>query len=433
MDKTGKLLIDYVIYIHEGNEKKSKAIQEVEKLIDALDVEYIAIGDGTYGRETLAFIEENIPQIKSWKVKATMISEAGASVYSASEAAIEEFPKKDVTVRGAVSIARRFQDPLSELVKIDPKSIGVGQYQHDINQVKLKKSLENVVEDCVNYVGVDLNTASYHILAYVSGVGAGLAKSIIKHRDKNGRFSNRKELLSVGRFSEKVFEQAAGFLRIYDGNSPLDSTFVHPERYSVIDKWCKQKSVEIKDLLTKTEIQLNFKSDLNLKKELGEHTFNDIINSLTAPSQDPRTEFKSTEFSKNIKNLEDVKVGEWYTGVVNNITNFGAFVNIGIKESGLVHISQLSNQFVEDPLKVVKVGQEIKVRVVEVDIARKRLALSCKQDASMMVNKKRSSDVGAKNLRPTQPKGNAGKKPDTGISEKMVNNPFSVLKNFKLK
>jgi uncharacterized protein len=380
VDGTGKLLVNDLIFVQGSGSALKEASKKISFLIDSHKVEYIAIGDGTYGRETLAFLEENIPHLKEDKVKATLVSESGASIYSASEAAIEEFPNFDITVRGAVSIARRFQDPLSELVKIDPKSIGVGQYQHDINQAKLKKSLTSVVEDCVNFVGIDLNTASYHLLSYISGIGPTLAKNVVKFRDKKGKFKNRESLLKVGRFSEKVYQQAAGFLRIYDGKNPLDATFVHPERFQEIESWCSKESLTVQNLIKEKEVMEKFQKDSTLKNKMGEHTFKDIVSSLKAPSQDPRVAFKSTEFEKGLKELCDVTVGSWYTGVVNNITNFGAFVNIGIKESGLVHISQLADKFVSDPMEVVKVGQEIKVKVLEIDLKRKRLSLSCKKD-----------------------------------------------------
>jgi len=413
VDTTGKLLFDHVIYLHEEGNKAEQAKVILNKTIETLKIEHIAIGNGTFGRETLAFVEENVPSVQSAAVKATLVSEAGASVYSASDAAIEEFPNKDITVRGAVSIARRFQDPLSELVKIDPKSIGVGQYQHDVNQKKLQQSLEGVVEHCVNYVGVDLNTASYHLLQFISGIGPTLSKNVIAFRNKEGRFKNRQELLKVGRFTEKVFQQAAGFLRIYDGDNPFDSTFVHPERFAEINSWCAAHSVEAKDLLNKKEIVAQFAADTDLETKFGEHTFKDIVASLNSPSQDPRTSFKSTNFSKGLKSLADVKVGSVYVGVVNNITNFGAFVDIGIKETGLVHISQLADKFVEDPFKVVKVGQEVKVRVLEIDPERKRLALSCKSDTR----------------RPQPPQ----KKNPKKATRMSTNRPFAALKNFKIK
>lgn len=418
IDKTGKYIGDHVIYPFAPKFDVMGSKLVIEKLIEAFDIKYVAIGNGTNGRETLEFLEDNIKAIKDESVKATLISESGASIYSASDIARKEFPDKDVTVRGAISIARRFQDPLAELVKIDPKSIGVGQYQHDVNQVKLKKSLTGVVEGCVNFVGVDINTASAPLLAYISGVGPTVAENIVKYREKHGQFKNRNELLNVGRYSQKIFEQSAGFMRIYNGENPLDGTFIHPERYSLIMEWAKKNNIELKKLVSDQEIVKKFEADLELKKSVGELTFNDIIKSLKAPKQDPRSEFKSIEFRKDIRKIDDLKVGQWYTGVVNNITNFGAFVDLGVKESGLLHISQISDEFVENPLDKLTVGQELKVKVTEVDLDRKRIGLSCKSDAD--VNHSHSSSPGKKSHsnNKNQPK-------------EIKNNAFAGLANFK--
>lgn len=423
IDKTGKFVGDHVVYpfAPKFDEAGSKLI--LEKLIEAFDIKYIAIGNGTNGRETLEFCEDNIKAVASGAVKATMISEAGASIYSASDIAREEFPDKDVTVRGAVSIARRFQDPLAELVKIDPKSIGVGQYQHDVNQVKLKKSLTAVVENCVNFVGVDLNTASAPLLSYISGIGPTVAGNIVKYREKNGQFKGREELLKVGRFSPKVFEQSAGFLRIYNGQNPLDGTFIHPERYSILETWCKDQGVALKDLIEDTDIISKLEKDSSLKNEIGDLTFEDIVKSLKAPKQDPRSEFKSIEFRKDIRKIDDLKLGEWYTGVVNNITNFGAFVDLGVKESGLLHISQISNEFVENPLDKLKVGQELKVRVVEVDLDRKRIGLSCKSDSDVSYEKRSGKG----------PRPNKGGTPKAKPAPEIKNNAFAKLAGLKIK
>ncbi len=381
VDSTGKFMGDHVVYPHEPKNDKVGAAQILTKMIEMFNVEYIAIGNGTYGRETLEFVETHIPQVKDGKVKATMISEAGASIYSASDIARAEFPDKDVTVRGAVSIARRFQDPLAELVKIDPKSIGVGQYQHDVNQVQLKNNLEAVVESCVNFVGVDLNTASAPLLAYVSGIGASVAQNVVKYRDQHGGFKNRSELLKVTRFTQKVFEQSAGFLRIYNGAEALDGTFIHPERYPVLADWVKTKNKTLGDLLTDDSLQNELATDKKLKDSIGEMTLTDIVKCLKAPSQDPRTTFKSVEFTKGISDLKDLKIGQWYQGVVTNIAMFGAFVDIGIKENGLLHISEMSDRFVENALEELKVGQEVKVRVLGIDMDRRRISLSCKADS----------------------------------------------------
>ncbi len=419
IDKTGKFIGDHVIYpfAPKFDEAGSKMI--IEKLIEAFEIEYIAIGNGTNGRETLEFVEDNIKAVKDDKVKATLISEAGASIYSASDIARREFPDKDVTVRGAISIARRFQDPLAELVKIDPKSIGVGQYQHDVNQVKLKKSLEGVVENCVNFVGVDLNTASAPLLSYISGIGPTVAQNIVKFRDKNGLFQSREDLLKVPRFSNKLFEQSAGFLRIYNGENPLDGTFIHPERYSILTAWTENHGHKLKELVSDKDLISELEKDSKLKQEIGEMSFKDIVNSLKAPKQDPRSEFKSIEFRKDIRKIDDLKIGEWYTGVVNNITNFGAFVDMGVKESGLLHISQISDEFVENPLDKLTVGQELKVRVIEVDLDRKRVSLSCKSDSD--VNYQKRSGMGKPSGKKQKPQ------------PQMKNNAFAGLAGLKLK
>ena len=424
IDKTGKFIGDHVIYpfAPKFDEAGSKLI--LTKLIEAFEVEYIAIGNGTNGRETLEFIEENIKAVKEDKVKATIISEAGASIYSASDIARKEFPDKDVTVRGAVSIARRFQDPLAELVKLDPKSIGVGQYQHDVNQIKLKKSLTGVVEGCVNFVGVDLNTASAPLLSYISGIGPSVAENIVKFREKNGQFKNRKQLLKVTRYTNKVFEQSAGFLRIYNGDNPLDGTFIHPERYSILEQWTKNHGHELASLVNDEKLISSLTTDSKLKTELGALTFDDIVKSLQAPKQDPRSEFKSIEFRKDIRKINYLKLGEWYTGVVNNITNFGAFVDMGVKESGLLHISQIADEFVENPLDKLKVGQELKVRVIEVDLDRKRVSLSCKSDSDVEYNKNTT-----KGPRPA----GQNKAPKQQPVKNLKNNAFAGLAGLKLK
>ncbi len=421
VDKTGKLLFDTVIYPHEPQNDIKGSQTVIERLIDHYNVEYLAIGNGTYGRETLHFIEEYIAQVKEDKVKATLVNESGASIYSASEIAKKEFPDKDATVRGAVSIARRFQDPLAELVKIDPKSIGVGQYQHDVNQSKLKKSLMGVVESCVNFVGVDLNTASAPLLSYVSGIGPSVAGNIVKKREEVGGFKKREELLKVSRFSQKIFEQSGGFLRIYNGEHPLDSTFIHPEQYPVLEKWTKEQKVSLKDLVEDREIIGRLERDTELKEKIGEFTHKDIVTALKAPSQDPRTEFKSTEFKKGIRKLTDLEPGNWYTGIVTNITQFGAFVDIGIKENGLVHVSEMADHFVSNALEVLKVGQEVKARVKELDVERGRISLSLKTGESIPKSKTSSS------------KGSKGK-PRNGTKEdrKLKNNAFASLKNFKV-
>ncbi len=430
IDDTGKFLGDHVIYPHEPRNDKVGSAQIITKMIDMFKIEYIAIGNGTYGRETLEFIESHISQVKEGKVKATMISEAGASIYSASDIARQEFPEKDVTVRGAISIARRFQDPLAELVKIDPKSIGVGQYQHDVNQVQLKNNLEAVVESCVNFVGVDLNTASAPLLSYVSGIGPTVAQNVVKYRESNKGFKSRDELLKVPRFSQKVFEQSAGFLRIYNGPHPLDGTFIHPERYPVLEEWVKAKNKDLRDLLTDDSLQNDLAGDKTLKEKVGALTLEDIVKCLKAPSQDPRTTFKSVEFTKGISDLKDLKIGQWYNGVVTNITMFGAFVDIGIKENGLLHISEMSDRFVENAMDVLKVGEELKVRILGIDLDRKRISLSCKSDSQ--TEGVTGTGAGASNRR-------GGGRPQPRDERPMQsgpqfkNNAFAGLKNIQIK
>ena len=430
VDDTGKFLGDHVVYPHEPKNDKVGAAQILTKMIDMFKVEYIAIGNGTYGRETLEFVESHIQQVKDGKVKATMISEAGASIYSASDIARAEFPDKDVTVRGAISIARRFQDPLAELVKIDPKSIGVGQYQHDVNQIQLKNNLEAVVESCVNFVGVDLNTASAPLLSYVSGIGPTVAQNVVKYRDTNGGFKSRADLLKVGRFSQKVFEQSAGFLRIYNGPHPLDGTFIHPERYPVLESWVKEHKKDLKDLLTDESLQNDLATDKKLKETIGEITLADIVKCLKAPTQDPRTTFKSIEFTKGISDLKDLKIGQWYQGQVTNITMFGAFVDIGIKENGLLHISEMSDRFVENAMDELKVGQELKVRVLGIDMDRRRISLSCKSDSQ--VEGVTGTGTGASPRR-----GGGGPRPEAQQQAQkgpqFKNNAFAGLKDLQFK
>jgi uncharacterized protein len=422
IDSTGKFVGDHVIYPFQPRNDVKGSAEIIAKMIEAFKIEHICVGNGTFGRETLEFLETNVKQVKDGTAKATLISESGASIYSASDIAREEFPDKDVTVRGAISIARRFQDPLAELVKLDPKSIGVGQYQHDVNQVQLKNSLEAVVESCVNFVGVDLNTASAPLLAYVSGIGPTVAKNIVKHREEKGAFKSRQDLLKVSRFSQKVFEQCAGFLRLYHSENPLDSTFIHPERYPLLEKWCKAQGKKLEDLVNDPELKNKLETDKTLKAEIGDMTHTDMVKSLKAPTQDPRTVFKSIEFTQGLKDMNDLKIGQWYQGQVTNITLFGAFVDIGIKENGLLHISQISDTFVENPTDKLKVGMELKVKVIGIDNERKRVSLSCKTDSS---ESSAPISTGA-------PKG-GHRQPQMPAQPAFKNNAFSGLSNLKLK
>ncbi len=360
--------------------------------IKEASISAIAVGNGTAGRETEAFIRETLKEAKLTDIHVVMVNESGASIYSASDVAREEFPDLDVTVRGAISIARRFQDPLAELVKIDPKSIGVGQYQHDVSQPQLKKSIDSVVDSCVNYVGVDLNTASPHLLGRVSGIGPSLAKGIIEFRVKKGAFKNRAELLEVPRFSKKAYEQAAGFLRIRNADNPLDNTGVHPEKYEPLEKLAIRLGKQVKDLLG-DGVGL-IKSDSALKAELGEFTFKDIVQELEKPGRDPRETFVPFQFREDIHDLKDLKEGMSCPGIVTNVTNFGAFVDIGVHQDGLVHISQISDRFVKDPKDVVKPGDHVTVRVLEVNLEKKQIALSMKSENAPRTES-RASTIGS--------------------------------------
>jgi uncharacterized protein len=343
--------------------------------VDRYEIEAIGIGNGTAGRET----EQLVRGIDFGKtVSVFMVNESGASIYSASEVAREEFPDQDLTVRGSVSIGRRLLDPLSELVKIDAKSIGVGQYQHDVNQTKLKEELDRVVESCVNHVGVDLNTASKHLLTYISGLSATLAKNIVEFRAKNGAFRTRDELKKVSLMGPKTFEQAAGFLRIREAENPLDNSAVHPETYYVVEAMAKDLQCSVKELIEKTELRKQIQKKKYISETVGEFTINDILKELEKPGRDPRSQIEEFRFEETIKSIEDLKQGMTVPGLVTNITNFGAFVDIGVKQDGLVHISQMSNTYISDPNEVVKLQQKVMVTVMEVDVARKRISLSMK-------------------------------------------------------
>ncbi|MDB9786832.1 helix-hairpin-helix domain-containing protein [Bacteriovoracaceae bacterium] len=378
ISETGKLEGDFVIYLASGEKTQEKGAALLAEYIRKFQVKYIAIGNGTYGRETLKFVKEKVAKQITEKIEISLVSESGASIYSASKIAKEEFPDQDVTVRGAISIGRRFQDPLAELVKIDPQSIGVGQYQHDVNSTSLKKSLAGVVESAVNFVGVNLNTASSPLLSHIAGIGPTLAKGIVKQRESKGQFVSRKDLFKVPRMSDKVFSEASGFLKIYDGENPLDQTSVHPERYPVLESWIKKKGYSLSSLFEKP-IQKELEDDQQLKMDIGEHTFNDLLVSLRAPGLDPRKEFTAAEFDVDTNSFEDVKIGSWYVGIVTNVTKFGAFVDIGIKENGLIHLSQLADKFVKDPLEIISVGDEVRAKVINLDKERKRIGLSLRK------------------------------------------------------
>jgi uncharacterized protein len=375
LDAQGNFLYNSTIYPHPPQQEVQASIAELRRLVDKYDIEAIAVGNGTAGRET----EQLVRGIDFGKhVSVFMVNESGASIYSASETAREEFPDQDVTVRGAVSIGRRLLDPLSELVKIDPKSIGVGQYQHDVNQNKLKEELDRVVESCVNHVGVDLNTASKHLLTYVSGLSATLAKNIVEYRAKHGAFGDREELRKVSLMGPKTFEQCAGFLRIREAANPLDNSAVHPETYHVVEAMASDLGCTVTDLIQQPDIRKRVVKNKYVSEKVGEFTIDDILKELEKPGRDPRSVIEEFRFEETIKTMEDLKQGMTVPGIVTNITNFGVFVDIGVKQDGLVHISQLSNTYVSDPNEVVKLQQKVMVTVMEVDIARKRISLSMK-------------------------------------------------------
>jgi uncharacterized protein len=372
LDAQGNLLHNETIYPHPPQSDYAKASRSIQKMVEAYNIQAIAIGNGTAGRETEHFIQ-NIRYDRN--VQVFVVSENGASIYSASKIAREEFPDYDVTVRGAVSIGRRLMDPLAELVKIDPKSIGVGQYQHDVDQTLLKKSLDQTVENAVNKVGVNLNTASKHLLTYISGLGPQLAQNIVDYRAENGAFTNRRQLLKVPKMGNKTFEQCAGFLRIPDGENPLDNSAVHPESYRIVEKMAKDLKTDIDKLIRNKELIQRIDLNSYVTEEIGLPTLTDILLELEKPGRDPRSNVKVFEFDPNIKKIEDLISGMELPGIVTNITNFGAFVDIGIKENGLVHISQMADRYVSNPAEVVALHQHVKVRVLEVDMVRKRVQL----------------------------------------------------------
>ncbi len=378
VDNTGKLLATDTIYPHTGY--ADKAAHSIYTLGKKYNVDLIAIGNGTASRETERFVADTHKKYTDWKAQTVVVSEAGASVYSASEFAAQEFPELDVSLRGAVSIARRLQDPLAELVKIEPKAIGVGQYQHDVNQTQLARKLNAVVEDCVNAVGVDINTASAPLLTCVAGMNKTLAQNIVAYRDENGRFTARSQLKKVARLGPKAFEQCAGFMRILDGKNPLDRSSVHPEAYPVVEKILQATELSLSDLMgNSTRIhQLNPSQFVDDK--FGLPTVNDIFKELEKPGRDPRGEFKTATFMEGVEEIKDLVEGMILEGTVTNVTNFGAFVDIGVHQDGLVHISMLANTFVDDPHKVVKTGDIVKVKVLDVDIVRKRIALTMRLD-----------------------------------------------------
>lgn len=417
LDQQGDLQTSTVIYVHEPN-RLYQSEQVVRQLVQQYGVEVIAIGDGTAGRETEKFIKG-----LQLGLPIFLVNEDGASVYSASEVAREEFPDEDVTVRGAVSIGRRLMDPLAELVKIDPKSIGVGQYQHDVNQVRLKEKLGQTVESCVNLVGVNLNTASRHLLRYVSGIGDTIASNIVAYRRENGPFTSRQQLKKVPRLGDKVFEQCAGFLRIPQADNPLDNSAVHPESYEVVAAIAADLQVTVKELVGNEALVK--KVDARRYASYGEHRVADILKELVKPGLDPRAEAESFEFAA-IYSLEEVQIGMELPGVVTNLTKFGAFVDIGVKQDGLVHVSEIAHRYISDPAEVLKLGQKVKVKVLEVDLVRKRIALSIKQTEPAPAGGKRP---GGAALRGQLPHKTAALSVPRDLGQLSMNDALSALKS----
>ena len=416
LDEKGTLQKTSLIYIHEAN-RLYDSEYKIKELVKEFNIEVFAIGDGTAGRETEQFIKK-----MDLKLPIFLVNEDGASIYSASEIAREEFPDEDITIRGAVSIGRRLMDPLAELVKIDPKSIGVGQYQHDVNQFRLKERLDQTVISCVNNVGVNLNTASKHLLSYVSGIGPGLAENIVKHRAEIGKFTDRSQLLKVPRLGAKAFEQCAGFCRIQQGNNPLDQSAVHPEAYVLVAQMAKDLGVELKSLIANESALKNIDAKKYTSEAFGELTIKDILTELKKPGLDPRSELEQFEYA-NIYKIEEVTVGMILPGMVTNITRFGAFVDIGVKQDGLVHVSEISHNYITDPSEVLKLNDKVQVKVMEVDIARKRIALSIKQTQEGPARTARPNRPMTQNTKPSFPPNK-----EADLADLSVNDALALLK-----
>lgn len=417
LDNKGDLQTNDLIYVHENN-RLYDSEQRIRHLVKQYQIEAIAIGDGTAGRETEQFIKK-----LQLGLPVFLVNEDGASVYSASETAREEFPDHDVTVRGSVSIGRRLMDPLAELVKIDPKSIGVGQYQHDVNQFRLKEKLDQTVVSCVNAVGVNLNTASKHLLSYVSGIGASMADNIVRYRTELGGFSSRDQLLKVPRLGAKAFEQCAGFLRVKDGSNPLDASAVHPEAYSLVEQMATDLQVPVIELIGNETLITKIDVRKYVTEKFGELTIKDILNELRKPGLDPRNELEQFEFAQ-IYSLEDVKPGMIVPGMVTNLTRFGAFIDIGVKQDGLVHVSEIAHRYISDPSEALKLGQKVQVKVLEVDTQRKRIALSIKQTEEVPAR----GAGGVQQRRPQGPGGNTPRKQEEDLSGMSVNDALNALK-----
>lgn len=417
VDATGKLLAHTVIFPFAPLNEWHQSLADLAKLAAKYQVNLISIGNGTGSRETERLVADLIKMYPDFQLTKVIVSEAGASVYSASELAANEFPDLDVTIRGAVSIARRIQDPLAELVKIEAKSIGVGQYQHDVNQARLARSLDGVVEDCVNAVGVDVNTASAALLSHISGLNESLAKNIVQYRDEHGAFSNREQLKSIHRMGEKAFQQSAGFLRIMQGDNLLDSSSVHPEAYPLVEKIVKDKNIAIKELIGNRELLHSINAAEYVDEHFGLPTIKDVLSELEKPGRDPRPEFKTAQFKEGVEDITHLSIGMILEGVVSNVTNFGAFVDIGVHQDGLVHISAMTNRFITDPRDIVKAGDIIKVKVVEVDKERRRIGLS------MKLNEATATEISKKPIKASVP----AKKPAVSKAE-VKKKPLAVKK-----
>jgi uncharacterized protein len=419
LDPQGKLLFNVTLHLTSSKREAEESAAVIKKMVDHFKVEAIAIGNGTASRETETFVKA-IPFTRP--VLIVMVNESGASIYSASDVAREEFPDQDVTVRGSVSIGRRLMDPLAELVKIDPKSIGVGQYQHDVNPGQLKQSLDDVVMSCVNNVGVEVNTASKQLLTYVSGLNSTLAQNIVQLRNENGPFTSRSQLKKVPRLGPKAFEQAAGFLRIRTGENPLDASAVHPERYGLVEQMARDLKCSVEDLIKSDELRKKIDLKKYVTEEVGMPTLTDIVNELAKPGRDPREKFEAFSFSEEAHELKDLKPGMKLPGIVTNVTKFGAFVDIGVHQDGLVHISELADQYVSDPADVVKVQQKVQVTVIEVDAERKRVALSMKTNPGQG----RAAQGGRKEPGPRDARGSGGGPPRSARPD-FNSNPFGTL------
>ncbi len=434
VDNTGKVLSTNTIFPHAPQNLWDKSVRTLANLCKQHKVELISIGNGTGSRETDKLVSEMLKKDSTIKAQKIMVSEAGASVYSASELASNELPDMDVSLRGAVSIARRLQDPLAELVKIEPKAIGVGQYQHDVSQSQLGKSLDRVIEDSVNAVGVDLNMASPALLSYVSGLNKTLAQNIVRHRDTHGAFANRKALLKVERLGPKAFEQAAGFLRIYQGDNPLDQSAVHPESYQVVDTIASQTQVTLSELVGNSELLKQLDANSFTSEHVGLPTVRDILAELDKPGRDPRPEFKTAAFKEGVETIADLTVGMVLEGVISNVANFGAFVDVGVHQDGLVHISALTDKFISDPREVVKAGDIVKVKVMEVDVQRKRISFSMRLDDTPGAPKPARSAAKSTDKKPkpsAKPAGRAARsaQPSNGAMGDAFANAFAKAKD----